>query len=108
MELQELSKKTSKWAQDIPEISAVILFGCQAKGTATQNSDWDICCILNDIGGGWYGTWIGKSENWKNSFCESTGLSLETVQFTTSTSNQVASGLFECSKVLYVHRPKKL
>jgi len=106
MDIKTLSRKTTDWAQNIPEICAVILFGSRARGTEKESSDWDICCVLNSqVDEGWYGTWLFEEQGWKTQFCEITGLPESEVQFVSSTSDQVVNGLLEGSRVLYVHRP---
>ena len=107
MDIEDLSIKTSAWAEKIEHINAVILFGSRAKGTSTESSDWDICCILNHSNKcDWYGTWFHEADEWKRQFCTVTNLPFNKVQFTAPTSSQVKNGLFECSKVLYVQTNK--
>jgi len=103
MDISELSQRVEVWACDIQYINAVVLFGSRAKGTATENSDWDICCLINENESeGWRGIWVCEADAWKREFCRATGLSESVVQFVAPTSPQVKAGLLECSKVLYV------
>lgn len=105
MELEEFREKVSAWASNIDEIRAVILFGSRAKGTSREDSDWDICCLIDGKPNeGWYGIWVVEADEWKEQFCEATGLSPTIVQFTAPTSKQVTNGLLECSRVLYLRQ----
>lgn len=94
--------RVRNWACQQPELVAVVLFGSRAKGTATPESDWDICCFVASSSESWYSTWHFNAEKWKAGFCQSTGLNQQAVQFCAPTSDAVMDGLLECSKVLYV------
>lgn len=37
------------WMQEIPEIDAVLLFGSQIEGTATDASDYDLCVVASRL-----------------------------------------------------------
>ncbi|MGY0800149.1 nucleotidyltransferase domain-containing protein [Lysobacter sp. A286] len=101
--LQQLKQTVQAWAQQHTALSAIILFGSRAKGSARPDSDWDICCLVDGSGSeSWYGTWFAHAESWKAEFCQATGLHSDAVQFVAPTSMQVTQGLFECSRMLYV------
>ncbi|WP_366140619.1 nucleotidyltransferase domain-containing protein [uncultured Alcanivorax sp.] len=105
MDISELSRLTTEWARDIPEISVVMLYGSRAVGGERPDSDWDICCVLNgSVEAGWYGVWFQKADVWKESFCKAVRLPFESVQFVASTSDQVVNGLLNGCRVLYVQR----
>ncbi|MBN2229663.1 MAG: nucleotidyltransferase domain-containing protein [Candidatus Thorarchaeota archaeon] len=42
-------KKELDWIQEIDKADAVLLFGSQIEGTATERSDYDICVVASTI-----------------------------------------------------------
>ena len=42
-------KEELDWMQEIDEVDAVLLFGSQIEGTATDRSDYDICVVASTL-----------------------------------------------------------
>ena len=104
--MNDFTIKVRKWAEPITEIRAVLLFGSRARGDHHQNSDWDICILLettNSKSGNWYGTWIGLADDWHQSFCDAVGLDIKDVQFVAPTSSIVIDSIAHSCKVLYLN-----
>ncbi len=102
-DISDLVSVTRTWAQDVPEIRAVLLFGSRARGDARPDSDWDICVVVDgDSGNPWYGIWHCEADEWKKKFCKASSLALSEVQFCSPTSDKVKAGLEECTRVLFL------
>jgi predicted nucleotidyltransferase len=104
-----VSQRIQSWAEQQPDLLAVILFGSRARNTAGPSSDWDICCIVNSGHEHRYAAWYFNVERWKDEFCDAAGLQDAPVQFMSPTSQQVRAGLLEGTRVLYVrlHSPDR-
>ena len=105
IEMDEFIKKVRAWAESIPEVRSVILYGSRARGDHQPDSDWDICILLenaNSKNGDWYGTWIDCADSWHESFCQKVGLQKSAVQFVAPTSDAVKEGIARSSRVIYI------
>ena len=96
-----LSYRIQSWAEQEPELLAVILFGSRARNTARPDSDWDICCIVDPGNTPGYAAWHFNAERWKQGFCNAAGLD-DPVQFVAPTSPQIRKGLLDGARVLYL------
>ena len=103
-DLTDFTENVRAWAESIPEIKSVILFGSRARGDNRPDSDWDIYIHGEDANttwAAWYGDWVALADSWKESFCVAVNLDKSDVQFVTNTSNQVREGIKRSSKVIY-------
>ncbi|HDR7782637.1 TPA: nucleotidyltransferase domain-containing protein [Bacillus wiedmannii] len=47
---QELDELVDKIKESVPSVRKIILFGSHAYGTPTQDSDFDLCIVIDGVG----------------------------------------------------------
>ena len=98
-----LKPSISAWAQQYPEIHAVLLFGSRATGKNRPDSDFDVCLMVDGAyGEDWYTRWHFNADKWKLEFSNVIGVPPNLIQFCTFTSVQVKNGVESAFKFLFL------